>query len=86
MSTPRTEVIFVTVATVLVLSAMLAIQYVSTTAAYADGWKDKNKGCKEEPVSHKPSVKQTRRKIVIYEYAKAIFQLHMLSWRTMINS
>lgn len=62
MSTPRTEVIFVTVATVLVLSAMLAIQYVSTTAAYADGWKDKNKGCKEEPVRHKAECKTEKMK------------------------
>jgi hypothetical protein len=62
MSSLRTEVIFVVVATAVVLSAMLAVRYASTTAANADGWKDKNKGCKGEPVPHKPECKTDKKK------------------------
>jgi hypothetical protein len=56
------EVIFVPVAMPLVLSAMLAVWYVSTATVNTDGQKDKNKGCKGESVPHKPECKIDKKK------------------------
>jgi hypothetical protein len=72
--------------TALVLSAVLGVIYLSTTAV-CDGSKREKQSIqsKEKLVLHELECK-TGKRIVIYEYAKAIFQLRMLRKRTVVNS
>jgi hypothetical protein len=73
--------------TALVLSAVIAVTYLSTTAVCGGSKREKQSiQSKEKLVLHQLECKTDRKKNCDIEYAKATFQLRMLKKRTVVNS